>query len=285
MREQPLLLQNCKNCGHSFEGKYCNKCGEKVYSDHDKSIFHFLEEGLHFITHFEGTFFRTLSAIFSKPGKLTFDYNHGIRKRYFKPLSFFLLLVVLYLIFPLFPGLNMKLEYHINQFPYAAMAKDFVQNYLKEHPDANFEKLSAYFATKSEKTSKLLLFIIIPLTALPIWLFFKKQRPYFFDSLVLSTEFNSFFLITQFFIMPLLITILYRLSVALNIKFYSTELVMGIIEYFALTLFMRIALQRLFGASKIKSLLVSLPVMVWHIITVYFLYKFLLFVLVSVQLH
>ena len=104
----------CKNCNHAFTGKYCNHCGEKVYSEKDRSVLHFFEEGLHFITHFEGTFFNTLKKIFTRPGQLSVDYCNGKRKTYFKPLSLFLLLVVLYLLFPFFEGLNMKLYYHVH---------------------------------------------------------------------------------------------------------------------------------------------------------------------------
>ena len=47
----------CKNCGNFFYGNYCNICGEKVYTEHDKSILHFFEDAVHFLTHFEGNFF------------------------------------------------------------------------------------------------------------------------------------------------------------------------------------------------------------------------------------
>ena len=92
MQPNPLI---CKNCGNSFTGKYCNQCGEKVYGEKDKSVFHFFEEGLHFITHFDGTFFNTLKKLFTQPGQLSVDYCNGKRKSYFKPLSLFLLLVVI----------------------------------------------------------------------------------------------------------------------------------------------------------------------------------------------
>ena len=108
-------IHTCKNCGNQFTGKYCNVCGEKVYTDHDKSIAHFLEDALHFITHLEGTLITTLKTILTKPGRLSYDYCHGIRKKYFKPLSFFMLLVILYLLFPFFTGLNMPFRFYLNR--------------------------------------------------------------------------------------------------------------------------------------------------------------------------
>src|SRR5687768_6645997 len=114
---QPATI-SCKNCGNHFSGKFCNNCGEKVITGHDKSVLHLVDEGFHFLTHFEGKFFTTLRTMFSKPGLLSLDYCNGIRKRYYKPVSFFLLLVILYLLFPMFQGLNMTLSSHMTQSAY-----------------------------------------------------------------------------------------------------------------------------------------------------------------------
>lgn len=278
-------LHTCKNCNQAFTGKYCNNCGEKVYNAHDKSILHFLEEGLHFITHFEGSFFTTLKTIFGKPGKLSADYTKGIRKRYFKPLSFFLLLVVLYLLFPLLSGLNMPLIYHMHQFPYSGLAQNWVQHYLDMRSGVTMDQLSAAFAAKAEKTSKLMLFVIIPLGALPVWLFFKKQRPYFFDSLIFSTEFNSFFLITQFFVIPLFLVLYKWIADLLSITYYNGEALMATLEVLMLIWFLHKAIKRFVQVRWGKLVLVNITVLLWQTISVYFIYKFLLFVAVFVQLH
>src|SRR5579871_2821131 len=102
----------CKNCKHSFVGNFCNACGEKVYHENDRAFKHLFEEVLHFLTHFDGTLLRNIKTMLTYPGKVSEDFCYGIRKKYFKPLSLFLLLVILYLLFPLFGGLNMKLIYH-----------------------------------------------------------------------------------------------------------------------------------------------------------------------------
>lgn len=180
----------CKNCGNVFTGNYCSNCGEKVYHDHDKSITHFFEDALHFITHLDGTLITTIKTIFTKPGQLSLDYCSGKRKKYFKPLSFFLLLVVLYLLFPLFEGLNMRLQYYPNSFG------KFALNWIETKAASKRiteDELAELFAHKSGKWSKLLLLIIIPLSAFTLWLLHIRKRKYFFDHLVLSTEINSFF--------------------------------------------------------------------------------------------
>jgi hypothetical protein len=60
------------------------------------------------------------------------------------------------------------------------------------------------YAEHSEKISKILLFLIIPLCALPLWALYFWKRRLLFDHLVLATEINSVFVIFMFLVIPLL---------------------------------------------------------------------------------
>ena len=276
----------CKNCGNEFTGKYCNSCGEKVYAEKDRRITHLFEEAFHFITHFEGTFFTTLKTIFTKPGQLSQDYCNGIRKKYFKPLSLFLLLVVVYLLFPLASGLNMPLTFHMKSNEYGAFATSKVTAFMKTHPAQNFAAIEQQFAAKSEKLSKLLLLLIIPCCALVLWVLTFFRRKYFFDQMVLSAEINSFFLIANFFILPLLITIAYKISKLLHIP--STWLSDGIYTFTgqAITaIFAAFAFRRFYHFGFIYRVLTACIFIFLHGFIVYILYKFILFVAVFYQLH
>jgi len=213
----------CKNCGNHFTGKYCNQCGEKVYTEKDKSIAHLFEEGLHFVTHFEGKLFLTLQVIFSKPGKLSYDYCEGIRKKYFKPLSFFLLLVILYLIFPLFRGLNMTLENYQHDDWYSSFARNEVRRLVQDkHFSPAFVNEQFHFV--SEKVSKFLLFITIPVLAAVCFILLLKKKRKFFDHFIFSIEINAFMILWGFLIFPLL-TYLYVLLTGLK---QMNENVLGI---------------------------------------------------------
>ncbi|HYC86973.1 MAG TPA: DUF3667 domain-containing protein, partial [Chryseosolibacter sp.] len=119
-------MNTCKNCTAPVDSNYCQECGEKVHYGKDRSFKHLFEEAFHFLTHFEGKFFTTLKTMFAAPGKLSLDFCHGIRKKYFKPLSFYLLVIIIYLIFPLFEGLNIKLKYHYNS-PYGQYAHEMAE--------------------------------------------------------------------------------------------------------------------------------------------------------------
>lgn len=305
---QPVV---CKNCGNLYAGKYCNVCGEKQVTDHDKSILHFFEGAFHFITHFEGTFFNTLKAVLRKPGRLSLDYCNGIRKKYFSPLPFFMLLVVLYLIFPVYVGLNMPLK---NYFMYSGtyitqkisaktqmdpeavrlqaneaalkqgivtneQAKQwFVYNYTDSLLNANpkMAELSEKYNRKSEKTSKLLLLLLIPLTALPIYLGSFRKRKYFYDSLVLATEFNAFYLLFSFFILPLFMKLFFMIGSG---WFNVTDFGVTVFGYIIIGLFWAIGIRRFFKFPIWQSILYAALLTIAHYYIVQVIYRTVLFMI------
>jgi hypothetical protein len=275
----------CKNCGNHFSGKYCNNCGEKVYEEHDKSIMHFFEEGFHFITHVEGTLLTTIKTIFTKPGKLSLDYCNGIRKKYFKPIPLYLLLVVLYLLFPALEGLNMRLEFYPTQKYYGSYAKEKI---LEKAAETGYTKpqLIEKFHQKSEKVSKFMLLVLIPFTAIFFYLLTFWKRKYFFDDMVLAAELNSFYLMWGFLVMPIILAGVMSLYKAI---FHTLppigDAVLGIIIYTVFSIYCIRAFKRFYGFSWWGSIGLMLLFFVAHQFIVYTLYKFLLFVTVINQIH
>lgn len=75
-----------------------------------------------------------------------------------------------------FEGLNMKLYYHTKHQLYGSYATEKVKEImLKKHWSE--EEITEAFHKISEKTSKILLVLIIPLTELATWLVsFKKRK-------------------------------------------------------------------------------------------------------------
>lgn len=279
-------MHTCKNCGHYFQGKYCNQCGEKMYQEKDRKIAHLFEEAFHFITHFEGSFFTTLKTILSRPGQVSKDYCDGIRKKYFKPLSLFLLLVVAYLLFPLASGLNMPLQSHMESNEYGAYAISKVDAFLNAHPNHSLLTVKQQFAAKSEKLSKLLLLLIIPFCALVLWPLSFFRRRLFFDQMVLSAEINSFFLIANFFLLPLLIMLIQTVSRLFNFStVWLSDDVFTFTGQTVTAIFAAFAFKRFYGFGLFYRIIAALIFIYLHGLIVYILYKFTLFVAVLYQIH
>ena len=216
---QPLI--ECKNCGNHFNGRYCNHCGEKVYDQKDKSVVHILEEVFHFISHFDGSFFKTLKTVLVTPGKMSADYSTGIRKKYFKPISFFLVLVVAYLLFPKFHGLNMKFSTYVSaQYRYAWYAGPVAAYKIKASQFTGYE-LGAIYDHMSPAIAKLCLLLLIPLCALVISVLFSRPKKYFFDHFILSVELMSFFIFSLYLFLPLLALLVEKCIPGLNYLFFD----------------------------------------------------------------
>jgi hypothetical protein len=196
----------CLNCGNGFSGNYCNLCGEKVYSAHDKKLSHLFEEIVHFITHFDTKFLRSVKLIFSKPGFVSKEFCEGRRSPYFKPVSLFLISIVIYLLFPLMQGMNISLGSHIgnNNQIHLYYSRNWALHKM-EHQHLSEKELVERFDHVSPKVAKILMLLLLPLTALSLNLLFRNKKRYFFDHFILSTEFNSFFLLFFFILFPALI--------------------------------------------------------------------------------
>lgn len=265
--------QVCKNCANHFTGKFCNNCGEKVYNEKDKKVAHLFEEAFHFITHFEGTFFTSLKTIFRTPGKLSVDFCNGIRKKYFKPLSFFLMLVILYLLFPLFEGLNMKMYYHTVHDVYGSFAAKKVAAVMQEK-HMTWDQLSEAFHNKGEKVSKFLLFSVIPVLAFVSWLLGYKKIRYYYDHFIFSTEASSFFLLWGFLLFPVIVYLIRSIT---GVMFLGGDAYLGIFIIGALAIFILIAARRFFQFKwwySVLYTLIYLAALAGYINTVY---KFILF--------
>ncbi len=263
----------CKNCGNNYTDKFCNHCGEKRYEEKDKSVHYLLSDGLHFITHFEGTFFNTISTLFKRPGKFSVDYCNGIRKKYFKPLSLFLLLVILYLLFPIFDGLNVKPYEHVRHSLYGDYARREAIKVIQQNNWTDAQ-LGEAFRHSSEKISKFLLFLIIPVMALFSWLIGFKKRKYFYDNFVFSIEVNSFFILWAFLIFPLLLRSFIYFFPVLGETDAPYILVINL-SFFLLYLVN--ASKRFFGFNWWYSILYSVVYAFFLAMFIHYVYKFILF--------
>jgi hypothetical protein len=267
----------CKNCGNTFTGKFCNQCGEKLYHEHDRSFTHLLEEAFHFLTHFEGTFFTTLKAMATRPGKISLEYCAGLRKKYFKPISFFLMMVIIYLLFPVFEGLNMRLYFHEHHSLYGQYAEKQVES-KKAEKHFTDEELEEAFHHKGEKTSKFLLFTVLPFMALISFALGFKKRKYYFDHFIFSTEITSFFILWGFLLLPLIIRPIMWLGVT-----EMPDSVVGFLVFVVFGVYIGIAARRFFGFTRFYSIVFALLFAAGFFAVLEYVYKFLLF-FVSIHL-
>ncbi len=219
---------HCLSCNATLHGAFCAKCGEKVYHPADKSLKLLIREAITFMTNLDGKVITTVKTIYLRPGQLALDYCRGVRKKYYKPLPFFLAIVVVYLLFPLATGMNMEMRYYRSS-PLIGPSIGVQIDKRLAAEGITETALAEQFNQRSSTTSKFLLLLLIPLS-LPLLhlLYFYKQR-YIFDNFVLLTEINTFFLLTIFLLLPAL---LFPLNV-----FFSLQVNDTLYERFTVALF------------------------------------------------
>jgi hypothetical protein len=272
----------CKACSNEFAGKFCNNCGEKIYNEHDKKLSHIFEEAFHFITHLDNKFLKTLRFIFFKPGFVSKEYCEGKRKKYFKPVSLFLIAVIIYLLFPLLQGMNISFANHIhnNQRLGINYSKTWA---IKKMQQKNFDEfqLAEKFDHKSPKFAKVFLLLLLPLTALALAVIFRRKKVYFFDHFILATELNTVFLLLFFLLLPVLIILSSYLS---GIRLgYGDSPVYTSLQFLLFTTVLITAFKRFYSVSFLKALLSALLFILLYVIVI-FIYRQLVFTIVMLTI-
>jgi Protein of unknown function (DUF3667) len=90
--------QTCKNCGHVFNGKICNQCGEKIFDEKQLTTKYFFHQVIDFFWHWESKVLKSIKLNFLKPGFITKENINGIRVPYAKPIQLYLVVAFLFYI-------------------------------------------------------------------------------------------------------------------------------------------------------------------------------------------
>lgn len=162
----------CKNCGATLTGNFCQDCGQKA-AIHKITLKHLLHEFFHVLTHADKGFLFLTKQLITRPGYVAQEYLDGKRKKYFNPLTFFVVASTIWAIAVLNSGY------------FEAMGAD--------SPRASY-KIPAEVARYFSESMKIIisygkiinLIISVPVLSLLSWLFFRKNKNTFAENLVLQ---------------------------------------------------------------------------------------------------
>ena len=93
-RDGPRVAR-CRNCGADAPWNFCPNCGQETQVALP-SAFTFLRDAAGRYVRFDGRMWRTLFALFFRPGFLTREYLAGRRRRYVRPAQLFVVLSILF---------------------------------------------------------------------------------------------------------------------------------------------------------------------------------------------
>ena len=93
-------IEACPNCTTVLIGVHCHSCGQKKINSNEFALKRFLTRVVGDITDIESSkIFKTLKAMFTKPGLLTTEYLAGRRGNYIGPIKLYLTFSALYFLF------------------------------------------------------------------------------------------------------------------------------------------------------------------------------------------
>lgn len=269
--------EQCVSCGAEFTGQFCGDCGEKVIDRKDYSILAFLREAFEAITTIDNKVFRSLKYLLIKPGFLTQEYFIGRRKRYLKPIQLFLLVNIAFFVFFTAVGLNpfaqpldMVLKYDNTFFP--KLAKRMVNAKIQKE-GIDKETYAQKFNARTSVISKTLLIVDIPLYAVLLLLFFRRQRRFYVQHLAFSCHVFTVYLIMAMVI----IGVCLLLVKTTGNRIFASDMVMTAPVVLLFLVFLILSAKRFYQQRLLTVLLKSLFLIVGFVAITTQIYRTILF--------
>lgn len=212
-------MQTCKNCGHRFEGKFCNNCGQTA--DTNRFNYHDLRHQLtHSLFHIDAGLLYTSKQLFIRPGHAIRGYLEGKRVKHLKPFSFVLILTGFYIL--------LCHWFHLNLFSASE------ESLTKDIGTGKTINLDEFFLSHFSWVT----LATIPLYTVGTWICFYNKGYNFVEYLVLNTYKAGQRLIVQIVFLPFIflvkhsfdigtvILVVYLIDLGLhfwtNIQFFNT---------------------------------------------------------------
>lgn len=215
----------CKNCNNLFIGNFCNACGQKA-TVKELTFHDMLHETWHSLTHTDSGILRLIKDLFVKPKIVYLNYFEGQRKKYFSPVTFFLITVAILL---------------------------FVGTKIFDYEDYKLKTLNEFGRYAFQET-KLKTLLLLPIQIVVTWIFF-HARFNIAKNIVFWLYLNGFLFVIKILFTPFYIsfisskdtldTVLHLLQY--GVIFFHLILVFGnkkwknIVLLIAITLFLFIA--------------------------------------------
>ncbi len=194
------ISHECRSCGGTFFGTFCNQCGEKIPEPGEKSIRSFLAGLMNAITSLDGKFLRTLKIMLKKPGEVSYHYMNGKRVPFYKPMSMFFIANLIYFLFPLYNSLNSSLYVQMNMLPHSKFATELVQQRIAVDK-IDFDTFQIQYNQQSTSMAKMVLVLLVIYFSIPLTLVNYTRRMFYSDHLLVSLEACSIIILVNFVVL------------------------------------------------------------------------------------
>ena len=274
------MSERCPNCGSARVEQYCASCGQRA-AELRTPVSAFLREALDDVFSFDSRIWRTLIALFRRPGSLTADYWEGRRARFVTPLRLYLIVSFVSFLFLAFTAPNAVLD-ATGTNPWAPLrigsgpapfdlparagpiAVEVVEDEdpaSGDEPDWLLDHVVQPALDAPERAQRLFhqrlqwtVFAQVPLFALWLRLLYRRRERFFVPHLVFALHFHT-------------------LAFVLLVAGTSGTLMLGTqipsaIAYLALLTALFLSLRRVYAEGVLKTLVKQLALVTVHFVTV-----------------
>jgi hypothetical protein len=273
----------CPSCGTSSTGPFCCACGERKLGSEDRSLRHYIDIIVGFLTHFDSKGYRSLRFLLTKPGFLSVEQLRGSRVPYAKPLSLFISINIVYYFSIAVIGANtfttpLSVQLHQNDY-YPALASRQVERHLSANK-VDYATLETTYNERTNVLSKTLIFLFIPIFASIFYVLFFARRPYFVEHAVVATHLWSFILVLLAVVVPVVAVVGMWSSNAASVAAFleSNDAPISVFLQLCIAVYLALMLRRVYAASYWYCAGVALAI-AWSFFHIVWLYRFCLFII------
>ncbi len=285
---------HCQNCNKLLleDEHYCANCGQKALPE-KLTLKYFIQEFLSNYFSFDSKFFNTVIPLLFKPAFLSKEFTVGRRIRYINPIQLFVFSSFLFFLvksFVIFQEDSDSSFVKINENNESSQSLDSIQiekadslyilrsgdqsdtidqTYVGEILERGKDFNSLDKSTQNEKLSRTFsyaVFLLTPLFALYLGLFFRKRGRHYLENIIFSLHFHAFYFVLGAIILLfdrlltgdidtlilLVLTIIYLL-VALK-RFYNFSWISTVLRFVGLVFLYGISV----GIVLVASILLTL---------------------------
>lgn len=248
---------------------------------------HFAGEAFETVTNVDGTAWRTLRSLITRPGALTAAYMRGERVPWMKPLQLFLIVNVIYFVWVAFAGervFSTPLSGHLQNSNYGETARQLVvarvarPGMTPAEIDAAANAYGERFNAAASVQAKTLIITMVPMYAALVALVEVRRRRPAVQHLVFALHvFTTLLLlaIAQRYLLHLPLRALGGFESEGQANRVLNELI-GIFMMSAMAVYIGLALRRAYG-DGVPSAIVKGAFLGWSLLLVLGLYRYLLF--------
>jgi len=195
----------CRNCGAQTMGRYCHECGQDLLAGVGQPILKLIAQILDNVFALEGKTPRSLAHLLIRPGFLSEEYHIGKVSKYVHPVKLFWMssLIFFALIISQMDFDNnqnkitseeiVKIESNDHSSPTDSITNNTTADKVKEEKmNKVHEEFRAFVIKNIPKYAPYTTFLLIPIFALLLVLFFRRQKLFYMFHLVFALHFHTF---------------------------------------------------------------------------------------------